>query len=109
MKLIRTKIKEKENFIEFFLEKEKTFLYNMNPVAFKHEDFRFYMEWFIYSIDDSLREKYDIKERFEYFFTNNYSLNIIFFVYIISDKFINKVIEDIEEYKRLYKKEHIYG
>lgn len=95
-------------FIDFFIKKERNFLYRLNAEAFNHKDFKFYIGWFIYAIDDYMQEEYDIEEQFKYFFTNNYNLNIIFFIYIMSSNFRQRVMNDIIEYKKKYGREHIY-
>lgn len=102
------KAKNNIKFIDFFIKKEKDFLFNLNTEAFYNKDFKFYIGWFIYAIDDYTREKYDIEKRFIYFFTNNFNLNIIFIVYIMSGNFRQRVINDIIEYKKKYRKDHIY-
>ena len=96
-----------KGFIDYFITKEKVFLYNICPAAFEHEDFKFYIEWFIDAIYDNSNNEYDIEKRFTYYFCNNFSLNIIFFTYIVSNKFRKRVEKDIEEYKRKYHKKHI--
>lgn len=104
----KMKTNNNTKFIDFFIKKERNFLFNLNAEAFYHKDFKFYIGWFIYAIDDYTREEYDIKERFIYFFTNNLNLDIIFFIYIMSGDFRQRVINDIKEYKSQYGKEHIY-
>lgn len=102
------KTKNNIKFIDFFIEKEKSYLLRLNAEAFYNKYFKFYIGWFIYAIDDYTREKYDIEKQFIYFFTNNFNLNIIFFIYIMSKDFRQKVIDDIAEYKDKYGREHIY-
>lgn len=102
------KTKNNNKFINFFIKKEKKFLVNLNAEAFYNKDFKFYIEWFIYAIDDYTREEYNIEEKFIYFFTNNFNLNIIFIIYIMSKDFRQRVMKDIIEYKNKYGKEHIY-
>lgn len=94
-------------FVDYFINKEKDFLYKICPEAFGHKDFRFYMEWFIIAIYDNSNNEYDIESRFTDYFCNNFSLNIIFFTYIISDEFRKRVEKDIEEYKKKYHKKRI--
>lgn len=97
----------RKEFIDYFIAKEKGFLYNICPTAFRHKDFKFYMEWFIAAICDNNNNEYNIEERFTYYFCNNFSLNVIFFTYIVSDKFRKKVEKRIKEYERKYHKKHI--
>lgn len=108
MNKIQFKTKNETKFIDYFISKERDFLYSLNPKAFNDKDFRFYMEWYICAIDEYMQESYDIEERFTFFFTNNFNLNIIFFIYIMSANFRNRVIDDIAEYKQKYGKENIY-
>lgn len=105
------KTKQKNNeyqIIEYFVSKEKNFLYNMNAEAFRDKDFKFYIGWFIFALNDYMEKEYDIQERFTYFFMNNFSLNIIFFTYILSGEFRKRAITAISEYKNKFKKETIY-
>lgn len=104
------KIKTKNNirFIDFFVSKEEQFLIRLNAEAFKNKDFKFYIEWFVYAIYDHMQEEYDIEKQFTFFFTNNFNLNIIFFIYIMNDEFRQRVKNDIIEYKNKFRKEHIY-
>lgn len=102
------KVKKEVKFIDFFINKERDYLIKLNTEAFYSKDFKFYMEWFIYSIDEYVRKEYDIEKQFIYFFMNNFNLNIIFFIYIMSENFRKKVIEDILEYKKIYNKSNIY-
>lgn len=100
-------LNKNKEFIDFFIKKEKTFLYKVSPLAFEHKDFRFYMKWFALSIYDNITDKYDIEKRFTYYFCNNLSLNIIFFTYIVNCEFREKVLMAIIEYKEKYHKEYI--
>lgn len=95
-------------FIDFFISKEKEFLIGLNAEAFNNKDFKFYIEWFIYAIDEYMQKEYDIEKQFIFFFTNNFSLNIIFFIYIMNGNFRQRVMDNIIEYKNKYRKEHIY-
>lgn len=101
--------RKKDNlFVDYFIEKEKDFLKSINIEAYNDSKFKFYMGWFIYAINDYTQEQYDITEKFTYFFLNNFTLDIRFFVYIISEDFRNLVIKDIDIYKRKFRKENIY-
>ena len=108
MNKIKLRNKQENKFIDYFISKEREFLFSINADAFYDKDFKFYMGWFIYAINDYMEEKYDIEERFIYFFVNNYSLNINFFPYMMNEEFIKRVMEDIREYKREYN-QSIYG
>ena len=103
------KVKKEVKFIDFFINKEKDYLIKLNMEAFYNKDFKFYIEWFIYSIDEYMQKQYDIEKQFTYLFMNNLNLNIIFFVYIMSENFRKKVIANILEYKKIYNKTNIYG
>lgn len=94
-------------FFDYFIEKEKNFLLSINSNIFQEENFKFYIEWFCYAINDYIEQNYDITQRFIDFF-NNCNLNQTFFTYINNNEFRNRVIEDIAEYKLLYKKDSIY-
>lgn len=102
------KTKNDIKFIDFFINKEKNFLYRLNEQAFNSKDFDFYIKWFICSIYDYMQKEYDIEEKFIFFFTNNFSLNIRFSAYIMNKNFRQRVMNDIIEYKNKYGKEHIY-
>lgn len=95
-------------FVDYFIKKERNFLIRLNAEAFNNTDFKFYIGWYIYAIDDYMQKEYDLEKTFIYFFTNNFSLNIIFFIYIMSSDFRKRVMGDIIEYKEIYGKEHIY-
>lgn len=107
MKKFRLNEGKESDFIDYFIEKERNFLSNINIEAYKNKDFKFYISWFIYSIDEYMKEQYDIEKNFSDNFTNNKSLNIIFLTFIMSENFRNKVIEDIIEYKHIYNKDSI--
>lgn len=108
MKKLQLKQRNKMQFIDYFIAKEKNFLYRLNAEAFYDKDFKFYIAWYIYAIDDYMNNNYNIEERFIFFFTNNFNLNIKFFIYIMNADFRQRVINDILEYKRKYRKENIY-
>ena len=91
-----------------FLKKEKDFLMNFNIEAYKSDDFKFYMSWFIYAINDYIDKNYNIDEYFSYIFCNNGNLNIIYLPYILSADFRKRVIGAITEYKQKYKTEQIF-
>ena len=69
---------KEEKFLRYFLKKEKDFLMNFNIEAYKSDDFKFYMSWFIYAINDYIDKSYDIEKFFSYSFCNNCNLNIIY-------------------------------
>lgn len=101
--------KEIPRFIEYFINKEKHFLYRINPENYNDKNFRFYMEWFIYALDDYMKKQYDIEKFFANMFLNNYSLDITFSIYIMSKEFRERVMNCILEYKSKYEKEYIYS
>jgi len=94
---------KEEKFLRYFLKKEKDFLMNFNIEAYKSDDFKFYMSWFIYAINDYIDKNYNIDEYFSYIFCNNGNLNIIYLPYILSADFRKRVIGAITEYKQKYK------
>lgn len=98
----------KPKFIDYFIAKEQKFLFKISPSAFLDEDFKFYISWFIYAIDDYMKEKYDIQKHFAHIFNENIQLNTIFFNYIIHSEFIPKVQQRIIEYKQRYNTDNIY-
>lgn len=100
--------KKNNLFVEYFIEKEKNFLSRLNFEAYKDEMLNFYIGWFAYAINDYIEKKYDILERFKYFFLNNDSLDIKFYTYIMNAEFRNLVIRDIQIYKQKYRKDNIY-
>ena len=53
---------KEEKFLRYFLKKEKDFLMNFNIEAYKSDDFKFYMSWFIYAINDYIDKNYNIDE-----------------------------------------------
>ena len=99
---------KEEKFLRYFLKKEKDFLMNFNIEAYKSDDFKFYMSWFIYAINDYIDKNYNIDEYFSYIFCNNGYLNIIYLPYILSADFRKRVIGAITEYKQKYKTEQIF-
>lgn len=99
---------KEEKFLRYFLKKEKDFLMNFNIEAYKSDDFKFYMSWFIYAINDYIDKSYDIEKFFSYIFCNNGNLNIIYLPYILSADFRKRVIGAITEYKQKYKTEQIF-
>ena len=99
---------KEEKFLRYFLKKEKYFLMNFNIEAYKSDDFKFYMSWFIYAINDYIDKNYNIDEYFSYIFCNNGNLNIIYLPYILSADFRKRVIGAITEYKQKYKTEQIF-
>ena len=99
---------KEEKFLRYFLKKEKDFLMNFNIEAYKSADFKFYMSWFIYAINDYIDKNYNIDEYFSYIFCNNGNLNIIYLPYILSADFRKRVIGAITEYKQKYKTEQIF-
>ena len=99
---------KEEKFLRNFLKKEKDFLMNFNIEAYKSDDFKFYMSWFIYAINDYIDKNYNIDEYFSYIFCNNGNLNIIYLPYILSADFRKRVIGAITEYKQKYKTEQIF-
>lgn len=100
-------LNKNKEFIDYFIAKEKEFLLSISSPAYYDKDFRFYMEWFILAIYDNMQDEYNIEERFTYYFTNNFSLNIMFFTYIVCDEFRSRVKKDIIEYEKKYNVEHI--
>lgn len=109
MKKFRLNEGKESDFIDYFIEKERNFLSNINIEACKNKDFRFYMSWFVYSIDEYMKKQYDIEKDFSDNFINNKNLNIIFLTFIMNENFRKRVIEDIIEYKYKYNKESIYA
>lgn len=107
MNIIKLK-KRIPKFIEYFIKKEKDFLYIMNPESYDNKNFKFYMEWFSYALDDYMKNEYDIEKFFAKMFSNNYSLDITFSIYIMSKEFRERVMNCIIDYKSKYQKEHIY-
>ena len=99
---------KEEKFLRYFLKKEKDFLMNFNIEAYKSDDFKFYMSWFIYAINDYIDKYYNIDEYFIYIYFNNGNLNIIYLPYILSADFRKRVIGAITEYKQKYKTEQIF-
>ena len=99
---------KEEKFLRYFLKKEKDFLMNFNIEAYKSDDFKFYMSWFIYAINDYIDKNYNIDEYFSYIFCNNGNLNIIYLPYILSADFRKRVRGAITEYKQKYKTEQIF-
>ena len=99
---------KEEQFLRYFLKKEKDFLMNFNIKAYKSDDFKFYMSWFIYGFYDYIDKNYTIDEYFSYIFCNNGNLNIIYLPYILSADFRKRVIGAITEYKQKYKTEQIF-
>ena len=97
-----------KNFVDFFIVKEKKFLFHISPHAYENKDFRFYIEWFLNAIYDSMNKDYDVQEHLKYWFINNLNLNIIFLTYVVSDEFISRAKKDIEEYKQIFNKEYIF-
>ena len=88
---------KEEKFLRYFLKKEKDFLMNFNIEAYKSDDFKFYMSWFIYAINDYIDKNYNIDEYFSYIFCNNGNLNIIYLPYILSADFSKRVIGAITD------------
>ena len=99
---------KEQKFLRYFLKKEKDFLMNFNIEAYKSDDFKFYMSWFIYAINDYIDKNYNIDEYFSYIFCNNGNLNIIYLPYILSADFRKRVIGAITESKQKYKTEQIF-
>ena len=50
---------KEEKFLRYFLKKEKDFLMNFNIEAYKSDDFKFYMSWFIYAINDYIDKNFN--------------------------------------------------
>lgn len=99
---------KEEKFLRYFLKKEKHFLTDFNIAAYKSDDFKFYMSWFIHAINDYMDKNYNIDEYFSSIFCNNGNLNIIYLPYILSAEFRKRVIEAITEYKQRYKTDQIF-
>ena len=99
---------KEEKFLRYFLKKEKHFLMDFNIAAYKSDDFKFYMSWFIHAINDYMDKNYNIDEYFSSIFCNNGNLNIIYLPYILSADFRKRVIGAITEYKQKYKTEQIF-
>ena len=53
---------KEEKFLRYFLKKEKHFLMDFNIAAYKSDDFKFYMSWFIHAINDYMDKNYNIDE-----------------------------------------------
>lgn len=95
-------------FVNNFIEEEKDFLFSINSEAFYEKRFPFYIGWFLYTINYYMKEKNNIQKEFEYFFYNNYSLDISFFPYIMNKEFREKAQKYIVDYKKKYGEEKIY-
>ncbi len=109
MNITKLTKKSDNRFISDFIKNEKDLLLTINSIALNCKDFSFYIGWFLYAINDYIEENYDIQERFIYFFLNNYTLDIMFFPYIMNKEFREKAEKYIIKCKQKYGEEYIYG
>lgn len=101
--------KQEEKFTRFFLKRNKTYLMNFNPQTYQDKDFKFYISWFIFAINEEMNDnKFKLLPMMIKFFITNSNLNIIYFPYIISQNFRNLVKDEIKFYKKHYNKSSIY-
>lgn len=108
-KIILKYMKQEERFTNFFIKRNKNYLMSFNPKTYQDKDFKFYIGWFIFAINDEMNDKQFnlIPMMIELFLSNN-NLNIIYFPYIISKNFRELVKNEITFYKKYYDKSSIY-
>lgn len=97
------------SFVNYFMKKEKYFLYKIDPKLYRNEKLEFYIGWFIDAIQFymiTIEEGWNIDKTFTELFNeaNDDYYDKRFLIYIRTPDFKLKVVKNLVEYLIKYNK-----
>ena len=100
-------MRKKKKFVNYFIKKEKKFLYKIDPKLYRNKEFEFYIGWFIdaiqfymITIDSNEKDGWNLEKTFTELFNeeDNDCCDKRFLIYIRTPDFKLKVVTNMVEY-----------